>query len=99
MTVKDFIDTINNSEDPFYSLDEVNYFVNEKEVTTIDIDKYRDYSFATDIYKCKDGFVGVTGLFQVFGGCSVPSDFKFKCIASEYEEIQVTSYQPKKCHS
>lgn len=99
MKVKELISIINDNEEPFYSLSEVQFYLNKKSVQTINIDTNRDYSFATDIYKCTDGFVGITGLYHVFSKCFSFSDFCFKCIASEYEEVKVVTYKPKECHS
>ena len=101
MKVKELIECVNNYENPFIALYDVEDAVDgkTKRVATINVDKHRHYSIATDVYQCEDGFVGVTGLHEMFNECSVPSDFDINCEASEYEEVQVISYQPKKCHS
>ena len=101
MKVKEFIEFVENYEDPFISLYDVEYAVDEKtkKVATINVDNHRHYSIATDIYQCEDGFVGVTGLHEMFNECSVPSDFDINCEASEYEAVQKVTYRPKKCHS
>lgn len=101
MKVKELIELVENYEDPFISLYDVEDAVDKKtkKVATINVDKHRHYSTATDVYQCEDGFVGVTGLHEIFSECSFPSDFDINCEASEYEEVQVTSYKRKKCHS
>ena len=99
MTVTEFIMAVNNSKEPFYSLDEVYDYAFDKKVATIDFDKHSGYDITTDVYRCEDGFVGVTGLNEIFCDGLYPSDLRINCEASEYEEVQVISYKPKKCHS
>lgn len=101
MKVKELIEFVNNYENPFIALDDVEDAVDEKtkKVETIDVDKHRHYSIATDVYQCEDGFVGVTGLYEIFSECSMRSDFDINCEASEYEAFQKVTYKPKKCHS
>lgn len=96
MKVQEFIDFVNNYENPFISLYDVYDSVDEKRIATIDVDTHRHYSIATDVYRCSDGFVGVTGLHEIFSEQSFPSDFNISCEASEYEEVQTITYQPKK---
>ena len=101
MKVKELIEFVNKYENPFLALYDVEDAIDKKakKVTTIDIEINKDAVYATDIYKCEDGFVGVSGLHEILDECLNPSIFDVNCEASEYEEVQVISYQPKKCHS
>lgn len=101
MKVKEFIELVNNYENPFLALYDVEDAVDEKtkKVATIDIEVDKDAVYATDIYQCEDGFVGVSGLHEILNECLIPSDLDVNCEASEYEEVQVISYKPKECHS
>lgn len=69
-----FIDLINNDDDN-YSLCQTTDIGDTYGVKLVDeglnLDQYRWYSIATNIYKCSDGFVKVTGAFQSFQKCRV----------------------------
>lgn len=83
-----FIDLINN-DDYNYSLCQTTDIGNTYGVKLVDegfnLDQYRWYSIATNIYKCSDGFVKVTGAFQSFSEMQGWSDID---VHSEAEKLQ-----------
>lgn len=83
-----FIDLINNDDDN-YSLYQTTDIGNTYGVKLVDdgfnLDQYRWYSIATNIYKCSDGFVKVTGVFQSFSEMQCWSDID---VHSEAEKLQ-----------
>ena len=95
MKTKEFIDAINNSEEPIYSLCCLDDYIENmpkliKEGT--DLDSHRWYSTAINIYKCDDGFVGVFGAYQSFSEMQDWDDIGVSCKAYEYKEIQSVAY-------
>lgn len=52
------------------------------------------YSIATNVYKCDDGFVGVTGVRCVYSYKSY-DEVGVPCTAEEYEAIQTVEFIPK----
>lgn len=83
-----FIDLINN-DDYNYSLWQTTDIGDTYGVKLVDeglnLDQYRWYSIATNIYKCSDGFVKVTGAFQSFSEMQSWSDID---VHSEAEKLQ-----------
>lgn len=83
-----FIDKINNADDN-YSLYHTTDIAQTYGVNLIDegldLDQHRWYSIATNIYKCSDGFVKVTGAFQSFSEMQGWSDID---VHSEAEKLQ-----------
>ena len=83
-----FIDLINN-DDYNYSLYQTTDIGNTYGVKLVDeglnLDQHRWYSIATNIYKCSDGFVKVTGAFQSFSERQGWSDID---VHSEAEKLQ-----------
>ena len=83
-----FIDLINNDDDN-YSLCQTTDIGNTYGVKLVDegfnLDQYRWYSIATNIYKCSDGYVKVTGAFQSFSEMQGWSDID---VHSEAEKLQ-----------
>lgn len=83
-----FIDLINNDDDN-YSLCQTTDIGNTYGVELVDdgfnLDQYRWYSIATNIYKCSDGYVKVTGVFQSFSEMQGWSDID---VHSEAEKLQ-----------
>lgn len=83
-----FIDLINNDDDN-YSLYQTTDIGNTYGVKLVDdgfnLDQYGRYSIATNIYKCSDGFVKVTGVFQSFSEMQGWSDID---VHSEAEKLQ-----------
>lgn len=99
VTIKELIDYV-NKENKFYSLkefenSEVFTYVSapmlvEKQINNIDNYLY----YITKIYKCEDGFVGVTGVDVIYSDMNA-EDFGEVCNAEEYSQIPSTKYIPK----
>lgn len=83
-----FIELINGDDDN-YSLCQTTDIGNTYGVKLVDeglnLDQYRWYSIATNIYKCSDGYVKVTGAFQSFSEMQMWSDLD---VHSEAEKLQ-----------
>lgn len=97
MKVQEVIDLIDNST--IYSLAELewDYLSKCKCVARgLDFDEHRWYSIATNVYECKDGFVGVRGAHQSFSERQTWEDINVLCTAEEYVAIPSITYKPKK---
>ena len=100
MKVKELFDLIDNSDKTLYSLHDFEFLIKdkcEKVASHLDLDQYRWYSCATDVYKCEDGYVGIYAGFQLFSEQMDWSDACPDTCVSEYEEVQIVTYKPKKC--
>lgn len=95
MDKKEFIDFVNNSK--VYSLDNV---INTCKLKGDKSPKYivrqnvhcsECFVTATDIYRCKDGFVGVFGIIIIYDN---KSDV-FTCYAEEFVARSTIVYIPK----
>ena len=98
MKKQDLINLINNTEE-LYSLSEVEDII-PKEVKCVaehlNIDNYRWFSVAVDVYACEDGYVGISGVYQLFSENMCDSDCDYLCEASEYEKVITTTYKKVK---
>lgn len=98
MKVKEVIELI-NSEAELYSLGKAEDLLSEHNVEQVayglDIDKHWLYTIETEVYKCDDGFVGVTGLGTLYSEMMLPSDCDVHCFAEEYTEVVTTTYKRK----
>lgn len=95
MTVKEFIQEIEKNN--YYTLFEIENINGDFSKISSHIKPMyaTDYYItATDIYKLEDGYVGVHGIVQAFGGMS-PTDFEIECTAQEYEKVHTVTYVPK----
>lgn len=55
------------------------------------------YCIATNVYKCEDGFVGVTGIDNLSAGtCEPAEEFDVVCHAEEYSEVPSVKYVKSK---
>lgn len=88
ISCKCFIDKI-NSDDYNYSLCQTTDIAETYGVKLVEeglnLDQHRWYSIATNIYKCSDGYVKVTGAFQSFSEMQGWSDID---VHSEAEKLQ-----------
>lgn len=99
VTIQELSDYI-NKENKFYSLtefenSEVFSYINaptliEKQINNIDNYLY----YITKIYKCEDGFIGVTGIDVIYNDMNA-EDFNEICHAEEYTPVPSTKYIPK----
>lgn len=98
MKVKEVIELINN-EDELYHNSDAKHLLKKHGIKQIacdlDVDRHRWYECATDIYQCEDGYVGITGLSNLYSEMMSPSDCDVHCYAEEYEAVQTITYKKK----
>ena len=105
MKVQEVIDLVNNNKDAFIDLwsltDEDVLEENNIELNLGDFvmklpgKVHRWYTEATNVYKCDDGYVGITGFDYGHGDSVDPRDCFCHCNAKEFEEFATVSYRPK----
>lgn len=99
MKKKEVIDLINNEDELYHNCDAedlLNEHGIEQVAYNLNVDRHRWYEIITDIYKCEDGYVGITGLGKLYSEMMSPSDCDVHCYAEEYEEVTTITYKPKK---
>lgn len=94
MKKQELIDIINNGE--FYALWEIsvrNCKIVAKEINIVSHDWW---SYATNVYKCEDGFVGVSGVnwIDFENHFKTTRDIDVRCKATEYEAKLDIVYYP-----
>lgn len=97
MKVRQLIDLINKEND-LYTLEEAYDIIPsniERVKSGLELDKYRWYSKAVDVYKCEDGYVGVSGVYDIYSETDSPMDIGVSCSASEYQEVLTVTYKKK----
>ena len=97
MKTFELINKINNSTEPIYTLwdlEEIIEDIPECVAEGLDLDEYRWYSTAVNVFKCENGFVGVYGVFQIFSEESYPAEIGVKCVASLYKQVPSVTYKP-----
>lgn len=97
MKVKELIKLVNGSDEPIYSLYNLEDFIELPKCVAMGLnyDKHRWYALATNVYECEDGFVGITGVDESYSEDQTYSDIGVECEAEEYEEIQTVTYRIK----
>lgn len=66
----------------------------EAVVRDLNLDRARWYEISTNVYKCEDGFVGVTGVSNLYSEMMSWSDCDCKCVAEEYKQVPTVTYVP-----
>lgn len=61
----------------------------------LNVERDRWFEISTNVYECEDGFVGVSGVSQVYSEMMSNSDCDCPCTAVEYESFTTVSYKPK----
>ena len=96
MKVKEVISEINNKD--YYS---INAAVKAAElskancvVENYNFSKHRNFDITTNIYKCNDGFVAITGLINDRSKIGY-DEYNIPAFAEEYIEIPTVTYVPK----
>ena len=90
MKVKEFIEFVNNSN--FSSLNMIS--VDDWWICSEELNSFSEmYNVYTDIYKCEDGFVGVTGVIPKEG--YTPEEIGIPCRAEEFVPIPSIKYVSK----
>ena len=67
----------------------------EEVTNNLNIDEHRWYIITTSVYKCEDGFVGITGPSSLKSESMTWSDTDEYCTAEEYEAVPSIIYKPK----
>ena len=67
----------------------------EEVANNLNIDEHRWYIITTSVYKCEDGFVGITGPSSLKSESMTWSDTDEWCTAEEYEAVPSIIYKPK----
>lgn len=95
MKVQELIEKVNNEN--YHSVWEVELVLPQLEAIEQELnqDEHRWYIISTNIYKCEDGYVGVTGPSSLKSESMDWEDCYCKVVAKEYEEYTTVSYRPK----
>lgn len=103
MKVKELIDKVNSTTN-CYSIHHAEDFIKKinKVASDIYVEKHKWYNISTNIYRLKDGFVGITRPSMLKSKSTIWSDCDYMCIAKEvlkhhYEEWSIksiSSYAP-----
>lgn len=96
MKVKEIISAIGNTD--YYSLIEairaVDLHKDDIVVENYNVSKHKYFDIVTNIYKCSDGFVAITGLKNNIKKKDY-EEFNITSFAEEYIEIPTVTYAPK----
>ena len=95
MKVKELVEKVNNAK--YRSLFDFEEDFNLEIVASeLYVDKHRWYETSTTVYECEDGFVGVSGISQMYSDYMDYDDCECECFAEEFEPKQVITYVPVK---
>ena len=96
MKVKSVISKINNQN--FYSLNtavkEANLSKSDCVVKNHNFSHHRNFDIATNIYRCEDGFVAITGLINDRNKTGYHT-YNIPSFAEEYVTVATITYAPK----
>lgn len=96
MKVKNIISTINDTD--FYSINAaikaVDLHKNDCVVENYNFSKHKNFDITTNIYKCEDGFIAITGLINDKSKLGY-EEYNITAFAEEYIEIPTVTYAPK----
>lgn len=94
MTVEEVIEKVNSTKYwSLYSFEEE--FNLEAVASGLYADEHRWYEVSTTVYKCEDGFVGVSGVSQLYSESMDYEDCYCECFAEEFEPFTIISYRRK----
>jgi hypothetical protein len=95
MKKQELIDKVNNGN--YHSIWEIELESHQLEAieNKLNPDEHRWYIVSTNIYKCEDGYVGVTGPSSLKSESMDWEDCYCDVVAEEYEEYTTVSYRPK----
>lgn len=94
MKVAEVIEKVNSTK--YWSLFDFEEDFNLEIVASgLYIDKHRWYEISTTVYKC-DGFVGVSGVSQLYSESMDYESCFCECVAEEFKPVQTISYVPCK---
>lgn len=60
----------------------------------LNLDRLRWFEISTVVYKCEDGFVGVSGVSHTYSEMMDYRDCDCECTAKEFKPVQTTIYVP-----
>lgn len=96
MKVKEVISAINNTD--YYSLISAQRAAklckDDLVVENYNFSKHKNFDIATNIYKCEDGFVGISGLKNDRSKNGF-DQYNIAAWVEEYVEIPTVTYAPK----
>lgn len=96
MKVKEIISEINNND--FYSINSAAKAVELRKsdivVENYNFSKHRNFDITTNIYRCDNGFVAITGLINDRSKVGY-EEYNIPAFAEEYIEIPTVTYAPK----
>lgn len=96
MKVKEVISEINNKD--YYSINSAVKAVELSKANCVvenyNFSKHRNFDITTNIYKCDDGFVAITGLINDRSKIGY-DEYNIPAFAEEYIEIPTVTYAPK----
>lgn len=96
MKVNELIELINSSENCYSIWNAEDLFEGSvyRVAANVYEDEHRWYVVSTNVYKCDDGYVGITGPSMLKSESMIWSDCCV-CTAKEYEAFNTVSYRPK----
>lgn len=96
MKTFDLISKINNSVESIDTLDSLEDIIDLPDCVAqgLELDEYRWYSTAVNVYECENGFVGVYGVYQIFSEETDPSEIGIQCVARLYKQVPSVTYKP-----
>ena len=96
MKVKEVIDKVNSTK--LWSLWQFEEEFSDLECVAsyLDVEQHRWYEIATNVYKCEDGYVGISGVAELKSESMGFDDCECECVATEYVPVQTIKYVPKK---
>ena len=96
MKVQEVISRVNNGDfNCIFHAEEALPREVEEVANNLNIDEHRWYIITTSVYKCEDGFVGITGPSSLKSESMTWSDTDEWCTAEEYEAVPSIIYKPK----
>lgn len=96
MKVKEIINLINSSN--IDSLSEAEDLLDDTVKLVagdLEIERYKWFGVSTNVYEVEDGYIGITGVTEVYSTAMDSSDCDYPCVAYEYEPYTTISYKPK----
>ena len=97
MKVNEVINLIQDNY-PLYSLYSAEELINnktQKVASNLYIDERRHYEISTDVYKCEDGYIGITGPSKLYSEQNSWEDIDEPCFASEFIAVSTITYKQK----
>ena len=96
MKVQEVISRVNNEDfNCIFNVEEALPREVEEVTNNLNIDEHRWYIITTSVYKCEDGFVGITGPSSLKSESMTWSDTDEYCTAEEYKAVPSIIYKPK----